>query len=103
MLSGAGNFWNCKNAAVRNTRWYQKLRTTARAPQELLALADIVVVRDRNCPADMGIVGIVILPRYETLGGWPWAFGLGNLAVGIWLCTSSFGHSAVSICVWAFC
>ena len=54
--------------------------------QELLALADIVVVRDRNCPADMGIVGIVILPRYETLGGWPWAFGLGNLAVGIWLC-----------------
>ena len=75
----------------------------AQPRQELLALADIVLVRDGNCAAEMGFFGIVIVPRYETLGGWPCAFGLGNLAVGIWLCTSSFGHLAVSIWVWAFC
>ena len=56
---------------------------TAQPRQELHVLADILVVRDGNCPAEVGSVGIVIMPRYETLGGWPWAFGLGNLAVGI--------------------
>ena len=37
--------------------------------QELLALADIVVVRDGNCLAEVGSAGIVIMPRYGMPGG----------------------------------
>ena len=56
---------------MRNAWWHQKLRATAQPCQELLALADIVIVRDGNCPAELGIAGIVIMPRYECLGELP--------------------------------